>query len=195
VDFPPEVIFEVMNEPNSQLNARRWNDFQLAAVETIRETNPDRRIVIGPTQWNSVWQLHTLELPEDTSNLIATFHNYEPFEFTHQGAEWVNGSNAWLGWTWTDMSFERDDMRELFDIAATWSTDNGDLPVLMGEFGAYSKADLESRLLWTRAVVEEAEAREIGWCYWEWAAGFGIYDRNRREFNEIYRALIPEETG
>ncbi len=192
-DFPPELIFEILNEPNNRLNARLWNDYQLAAIETIRETNPQRRLVIGQTEWNSVWELHRLELPEDTRNLIATFHNYEPFQFTHQGAEWVDGADDWLGWTWSD-ALERRSMQRLFDVAAKWSADNDDLPVLLGEFGAYSKADLDSRLSWTRAVVEEAEERNIGWCYWEFAAGFGIYDRTQGEFNAIYRALIPEET-
>ena len=53
--------------------------------------------MIGPGQWNSISGLKSLQLPEDDQNLIITVHYYLPFEFTHQGAEWVNGSDAWLG--------------------------------------------------------------------------------------------------
>ena len=43
---------------------------------------------------------HTLDVPDD-AHLIVTFHYYLPFEFTHQGAEWIgDASNAWLGTTW-----------------------------------------------------------------------------------------------
>ena len=45
--------------------------------------------MIGPTSWNSANDLRLLKLPND-ANLIATVHDYNPFRFTHQGAEWVN---------------------------------------------------------------------------------------------------------
>ena len=40
-----------------------------------------------------------LVLPAD-DRLILTVHYYNPFQFTHQGAEWSAGSRAWLGATW-----------------------------------------------------------------------------------------------
>ena len=50
--------------------------------------------------------------------------------------------------------------------------------------------------LWTEFVREEAEARDFPWAYWEFAAGFGAYNRFTREWNEpIYSALAPERTG
>ncbi len=33
--------------------------------------------------------LAQLQLPEADRHLIATFHYYEPFGFTHRGADWV----------------------------------------------------------------------------------------------------------
>ena len=50
-------------------------------------------------------------------------------------------------------------------------------PIFLGEFGAYSKADLESRLRWTSFIRREAEKLGFSWAYWEFGAGFGIYDR------------------
>jgi endoglucanase len=189
--YPNTLLFEVMNEPTDRFTPRLWNEYQLEIVEVIRATNPTRTIVIGGVDWNSLWQLPWIRLPQDKTNLIVTFHNYEPFEFTHQGAEWTSGTDAYLGREWPI----RDDevrLRQYFDYAAQWQKNLG-VPLLMGEFGAYYKADMDSRIRFTRAVVERAEAEGIAWCYWEFAAGFGIYDRVTGRFNDLYRALIPEE--
>jgi endoglucanase len=83
-------------------------------------------------------------------------------------------------------------MRRILDGVTAWR-DEHNIPVLLGEFGAYSRADMESRLRWTAVMVQEAEARDIGWCYWEFAAGFGIYNRQTKQFNDLYTALIPGE--
>ena len=67
-------------------------------------------------------------------------------------------------------------------------------PLWLGEFGAYSRADLQSRVNWTSFVREEAEERGLPWAYWEFGAGFGVYDRENEVWREeLLRALIPEE--
>lgn len=45
-------------------------------------------VIVGPTEWNAVGKLAEPELPDDP-NLIVTVHYYDPFAFTHQGAEWT----------------------------------------------------------------------------------------------------------
>jgi hypothetical protein len=52
-DYPPELLFELLNEPNDQLNASLWNRYVFEALELVRETNPTREVVIGPAQWNA----------------------------------------------------------------------------------------------------------------------------------------------
>ncbi|MEL7484735.1 MAG: hypothetical protein AAFN41_10305, partial [Planctomycetota bacterium] len=59
--------------------------------------------------------------------------------------------------------------------AAAWAGDR-EMRVNLGEFGAFSTADMASRAVWTRAVRRAAESNGIGWTYWELAAGFGLYD-------------------
>jgi endoglucanase len=64
----------------------------------------------------------------------------------------------------------------------------------LGEFGAYSKADMQSRVNWTTFVREEAEKRGFSYAYWEFGAGFGVYDREATGWNEgLLRALVPQE--
>ncbi|MDF1514041.1 MAG: hypothetical protein P1S60_09550 [Anaerolineae bacterium] len=42
-------------------------------------------------------------------------------------------------------------------------------------------------------IVEGAESLDIPWAYWEFGAGFGIYDRDLNRWNEsLLHALIPD---
>jgi endoglucanase len=187
---PADLYFEPLNEPNN-MSADVWNDLLSKAVATIRATNPMRPIIIGPVDWNSLQRLNVLKLPADDNNLIVTFHYYQPFQFTHQGAEWAQGSDAWMGTKWEGTTSERDSVDHDLDIAATWGQDN-QRPIFMGEFGAYSKADMDSRVRWTAYLARRAEARQMSWAYWEFRSGFGVYDGTTRQWHtELKNVLVP----
>lgn len=189
--YPDDLLFEILNEPHDRLTSDLWNQFLKEAISTIRETNPDRTIVVGPAGWNSINALGNLELPADDRHIIVTVHYYNPFHFTHQGAEWVSGSNAWLGTTWQGTDLEKRMVIGDFDMAAAWAGAN-DRPIYLGEFGAYGKADMDSRVLWTDFVARQAEERGMSWAYWEFCAGFGVFDKSRGQWNDgILEALIP----
>lgn len=189
---PDSLYFELLNEPNGNISSTgAWNEIAAEGIAAIRETNPTRTLIIGPGEWNSISQLKYLQLPEGDRNIIVTFHFYAPFEFTHQGAEWVQNSNAWLGIQWKGTQAEQAVLLRELDTAARWSEKNG-RPLLMGEFGAYSKAGMESRQRWTAFMARSAEERGFSWAYWEFASGFGAYDLNQRKWNDpIYTALMP----
>jgi endoglucanase len=167
----PRLVFEIYNEPHGALEPQ-WNDLLSRAVRAIRATNPERAIVVGPTQWNSASRLAQLRLPPDP-NLILTVHHYEPFDFTHQGAEWISP----LLPTGMDCCDEAQQQRITapLDIAVAEARRLG-YPVFVGEFGAYGKAPQDARLRYLRFVREAMAARELPWIYWELAAGFGVYD-------------------
>ena len=192
---PKTVFFEILNEPHAALDANAWNALLVDALATIRQTNPDRQVIVGPAHWNNLSELPNLVLPENDRNLIATFHYYSPFEFTHQGASWVEGSDAWLGTTWDGTASEKQAIRTEFTFVENWAAQR-DRPMLLGEFGAYSRADSQSRQRWTTFVREQAEAKGFEWSYWEFGAGFGAYDRdNRAWIPEIYNSLDPDRLG
>jgi endoglucanase len=48
--YPDELLFEVYNEPHGRLGIAAWNDLMALAVGQIRPSNPNRLLVIGPTQ-------------------------------------------------------------------------------------------------------------------------------------------------
>lgn len=191
--YPPELLFELLNEPSERLTAAIWNELLRDALRVIRASNPDRNVIVGPVQWNNIRALSSLKLPSEDRHLIVTIHYYEPFQFTHQGAEWVAGARAWLGTTWQGTEAERRAIEADFDLAATWAKREG-RPLYLGEFGAYSTADMDSRARWTSFVARQAEARGMSWAYWEFGAGFGVYDRARGDWHKpLLEALIPPD--
>ena len=97
---PRSVAFELLNEPHDKLNGDVWNTLLAQLLATVRQSNPTRIVVVGPTHWNSLNDLPLLKLPND-QNLLVTFHYYEPFHFTHQGATWAGEEVKKLhGITW-----------------------------------------------------------------------------------------------
>lgn len=173
---PSELLFELLNEPNSKLGADTWNRLLADTLAVVRQSNPTRGVVIGPVGWNSIGELKSLRLPELDRHLIVTVHYYNPFHFTHQGAGWVGPqSRNWLGTQWLGTAAERQAVERDLDCAIAWAVQHH-RPLYLGEFGAYGKADLESRSRWTRFVAESAVKRKMGFAYWEFCSGFGVYD-------------------
>lgn len=190
-DYPASLVFEILNEPHDKLTKSLWNDLLVQALAVVRRTNPDRNIILGPGEWNSFNNLSSLKLPAEDRHIIVTFHYYLPFHFTHQGAEWAQGSDAWLGTTWQAKESEKKAIANDLDAAAAWGEKN-ERPIYLGEFGAYQKADLDSRVRWTDFVARQAEARGMSWAYWEFGAGFGVYDRDLKIWRTpLLTALIP----
>ncbi len=190
-DYPASLFFEPLNEPNGAMTASIWNRFVNEALAVIRNTNLERIVVIGGVNWNAYDQLQNLELPRNDHHIISTYHYYNPFQFTHQGAEWVNGSGAWLGTAWDATDAQKAEITAQFDSVAFWAKTHN-VPVYMGEFGAYSKADMASRARWTSFVSREAEAHGFAWAYWEFCSGFGVYDPASNVWRiALLKALIP----
>ncbi len=189
--YPPQVMFELLNEPNDWLNAATWNDYARDALGVIRLSNPKRVVIIdSPESAYYAW-INTLEVPHDL-HVMVTFHYYDPFHFTHQGADWVGfDTTSWLGTRWMGTDAEKAAIQRDFDFVSAWAQ-RQHVRVLVGEFGAYSKADMASRVRWTSFVAHMAEQHGFPWAYWEFAAGFGVYDPVAKAWRlGLIQALIP----
>lgn len=190
-NYPPQVLFELLNEPSDWLNASVWNQYFREALNIIRISNPTRDVVIGDAQSSSYDWITTLDLPNDP-HLIATFHYYEPTQFTLQGANWLGkDTRRWLGTTWEGSDAQKARITSNFDLVADWA-DQHHVRILLGEFGVYSTAEKASRIRWTGFVRQQAEQHGFAWAYWEFAAGFGVYDPVKLKWREdLLNALIP----
>ncbi len=118
------LLLEPLNEPAFKLDADKWNTLLAKLLPIIRAKHPTRCLVVGPAQWNNFRALPKLVLPEDDRRLIVTFHYYDPFQFTHQGAHWVQGSDKWKGKTWTGSTEEQAALDKDFDTVAAWAKEH-----------------------------------------------------------------------
>lgn len=187
---PDTVLFEVLNEPFDKLTPELWNEYFAETLGVIRKSNPTRAVIVGPGHWNAISHLEKLELPEADRHLIVTVHFYEPFAFTHQGASWTDRKDK-LGVDWLGTPEEVAALDRTLDRAVAWCQAN-QRPLLLGEFGAYDRAPMESRVRWTAAVARAAEARGWSWAYWQFDSDFVLYDVKKDAWVEpILGALIP----
>jgi endoglucanase len=94
---PQGLAFELLNEPKDAATTEVICPIYDRAIKEIRKTNPTRTIFVGPSRWNSLDEVSKLSLAEDDHNIIVTVHCYDPFLFTHQGANWTGANTATTG--------------------------------------------------------------------------------------------------
>jgi endoglucanase len=193
-DYPDILVFELLNEPQKELTADPWNERLKEALAVVRQSNPNRTIVIGSAHYNQIHYLELLDIPKEDRNIIVTVHDYFPLRFTHQGAAWIsNGEpNDWLGTKWTGAEDEKQEIIRDLDFAAAWGKKNN-RPINLGEFGAYDKADMDSRARWTKFMTDAAIERGMSFDYWEFCAPeFGLYDQKTKTFRKpLLEAVLP----
>jgi endoglucanase len=172
--------FEIENEPHDKLTNAILNETLAPALKAIRASNPDRPVVIGGDFWSGIDSLATLELPDD-ANVYPTFHYYEPFDFTHQGAGWVQPKPPALGRVYGSAE---DAQRLVTDTAKikAYVARTGLIP-FMGETGAYeAHIPLAQRVQYTRAVHDAFTPLGVGICGWAYTNTFPYYDHAARRW-------------
>jgi endoglucanase len=218
---PPQVAFELDNEPNGGATTVLLNPVYAEVIRRIRLTNPGRTIFVAPGQWDGISELGNLLLPDSDSNLVVTVHCYDPFYFTHQGANWAGPDPATLGVLFpgppptpitpaagigdyvTNWFAEYNTLPAAVNpsspiafqaelkTARQWSDFYG-RPVHVGEFGAYTMADPVSRVNFYRAFRSTVEALGLGWAMWDWKGGFKYWDdATGQPFPGMRDAMFP----
>lgn len=167
---PSQVLLEVLNEPVFDADPAAWFPIQRRLVSTIRAAAPRHTIVTGGPNWSSLDGLLKCR-PLDDPNVLYTFHFYEPFEFTHQGAPWVSGpvrQTSGVGY------HAPHHVEGRIASAAEWARRYG-VPVWAGEFGAYPGAAARGdRLRWLYDVRTALERHGIGWAVWSYDESLGL---------------------
>jgi len=172
--------FEIENEPHDELTNSNLVATLAPALAEIRATNPNRPVVIGGGNWSGIDSLATLELPDDP-NVHPTFHYYEPFDFTHQGATWAGPVPKAHT---RDYGTPVDAERLLADVAKleAYVARTGRTP-FMGETGAYDGGTSLAERIKYHAIVRQAfEPSGIGMCAWAYTNTFPFWDRRTKQW-------------
>ena len=193
------LYYEILNEPHG-IEDETWNAIQQRIVEAIRQVDTTHTLIIGPAGWNSFYNLAAMPVYED-NKLIYTFHFYDPFLFTHQGASWSNPSlkplsgipfpyqagrmpelPASLRSSWIEDAYRKYPeegtvarVKELIDIALRFR-ETRRVPLFCGEFGVYiPNSDPNDRVLWYENLRKYLEENGVSWTSWDYHGGFGLY--------------------
>ena len=180
---PGSTLFELYNEAISVSNSNLKLVFE-AILSSIRPSYPNHTFIIGANGYNSGQGLITFN-PVDDPRIIYTFHNYDPYFFTHQGMSWTNPPY------FSPRSFPIDnevaEIRSLFRSVAAWS-DAFDLPVYLGEFGVAISADETSRCNYIELLTHLSDSLEMPYAYWgafQGTDGFGFIPGGAADINQL----------
>lgn len=195
---PERVFFELRNEPHD-IKADDWRKQAEELIRSARSVAPHHTLLVGYHDWNSR-QAMIESAPFADANIIYTFHYYEPFIFTHQGATWSSKGLPELKGvpfpadkneitvpdtakgTWVESrirSYGEDARPErIFEdlkAAKDWSVRNN-VPIFLGEFGSFGKyPTLEDRCRHASAVYAALGKLDIPNAWWEWDGGFTMF--------------------
>ncbi|MDD4968914.1 MAG: cellulase family glycosylhydrolase [Paludibacter sp.] len=210
------IMYEIMNEPHG-ITTQAWGKIQQTAITAIRSVDPVHTLIVGPSSYNSYTDLSLLPVYTDP-NLIYTFHFYDPFVFTHQGATWPSPSMASLAnvpfpynaatmpavpsdlaGTWVAGSIGNymnegtvAKVHALLDMAVTFKTSRN-VKLYCGEFGVYTPNSNDAdRVNWYREVRSYLEQKGIAWTTWDYQGGFGLFKKGSNEqfLNDLNVPLV-----
>ena len=198
---PDGTIFEIINEPVFDHREEEWNPFNARLAAAIRKSAPRHTIITSGPNWGGIDGLKKLKLLPD-KNVIYSFHCYDPFPFTHQGATWSSadvrplrgvpypsspeavepllaaleaspGSKKLLE-SYGKARWNKEKLAARFRQGVAWGVQNG-VPLYCGEFGVFPPyAKPEHRSNWFRDFGEVLAENRIGWAVWGWDEGFGL---------------------
>jgi len=220
-NFPKQLAFELDNEPHENATTARMNPIYARAIAEIRATNPKRTIFVEPGKWGSIIELKNLVLLPDDNVIVSVhcydpfYFTHQGATWagpdTKQTGIVFPGPPAqplvpdskldlqswmldWIQKYNTLPSAQNpcgpSAFTDKLKYVRAWSDYYG-RPVHIGEFGAYTKADPQSRANFYAAFRRAAEQEKLGWCIWDWSAGFRYWDKqNDRPMPGMRAALF-----
>jgi endoglucanase len=203
------LYYEILNEPHG-IEPAVWGKIERNVLQKIRQYDSKHTVIVGGANWNDIDSMDLLPDFKD-DKIIYTFHFYEPFLFTHQGADWTGPSLAPLKGipypydkakmpacpkellnTWIQSNLENDyrnigndqALEKMLKKAVDFRKKVGK-PVYCGEFGVYNRYALtKDRVIWYESVCNIFNKYSIPWTSWDYHDGFGLFIKDSDELFE-----------
>ncbi len=220
--FDPELtILEIINEPVFDRREEEWNTLNARLTAAIRSSAPQHTIVTSGPNWGGIDGLKKLKLLPD-KNVIYSFHCYDPFTFTHQGATWSSpavrplrgvpypsspeavkpllpaleaspASKAMVE-SYGNERWNKEKLSARFRQGIEWGAKN-QVPLYCGEFGVFpANSKPEHRANWFRDFGEVLAENRIGWAVWGWDEGFGL-NRKMIDGKPVVDSVVARGAG
>ena len=187
----------------------------------MRAGAPGHTLMTSGPNWGGIDGLRRLRVLDDP-NVVYSFHCYDPFPFTHQGATWSGddvkplrgvpypsspesvaplldgladhpASRATLE-RYGRERWDRARLAARFGLAVEWGRRHG-VPLYCGEFGVYPKVALpEDRARWFADFGAVLSGEGVGWAVWGWDEGFGL-DRRMRDGRPAVDPVVARALG
>ncbi len=198
------VLYEIMNEPHlssasPEADIVKWGKVQGNVLKEIRAIDKKHTVIVGGEQSNSLGAM--LKLPDyKDDNIIYNFHDYTPFLFTHQGAEWWNPmsyfkhvpfpyvkekmppapKNATDEAKWFYKNYEKDasekNLVAPLDKAVEFANKRNSA-LMCNEYGVMMNyADEQERVNWYAMKTKWMKERNIIRVSWDYTGKFGIFN-------------------
>lgn len=199
------ILFEILNEPVFKND--KWLPIQKRTLELMRKLDSRHTIVVTGADWGGLDSMCAIP-PYDDNNLIYSFHFYEPFIFTHQGANWSSKEvenleglcfpydknripelKKGVKGTWVESNIRSTypkeateaGMRSRLKKVIDFSNKNH-VAVWCGEMGVYNLVSpVQDRADWYNMVGGILLEEGIPFTVWGFNGGFGLFKKGTAE--------------
>lgn len=179
-DRPASLVYELQNEPH-EIRPQQWDEVQHRVLAALRGIDQAHLVVVTGADWGSAPALSSLSTYDDP-RLVYSFHCYDPFRFTHQGAAWAG--QAGLSGVRFPLPGDEAALARTLDAVVAFGRARG-VPVWCGEFGVYNlKADPGDRVRWYQTFRTLLEQRSLSWTMWDYRDSFGLFVKGSAEVFE-----------
>lgn len=172
---PNRYTFELLNEPPLFFALDSLNIIMNDAIDSIRQFTTAHTIIVTPNASSLGIAYTTAYKPLPDTNLIYTWHCYDPVDFTHQGFNWTNPVfPTGTPFPIIPTSFYESILYEGITRINHWR-DTFNRPVFLGEFGVGEHADDISRCNWIEFMERQLDSTHTTWFYWDWRWDFTMF--------------------
>jgi endoglucanase len=188
---PVNLWYELINEPHDRLTDANLLGVLTPALAEVRATNPTRPVIVGGQSWSGIDSLATVALPDDPY-VVPTFHYYDPFDFTHQGADWVHPTPP-RGRRFGTPA-DNAQLEAALGKVRAYIARIGRVP-FMGEYGAFEQVPMDQRISYYRTISAAFASAGIQGCAWGYTNTFHLWRDGRGWTRDLLDAISTTTTA